>query len=612
MVTPPEPAAADTATEPASPGRTHGRAFLDLISLGVCLMGLLGLVFAMWGLKTARVTTPRPLFLAFIAMACAPLYVALVRTPKVPYLVAPVVAIFLIYPIANPHGIVYSPDPIFNYSFAHNILLSGFWSPGHGEAFAFTYSYYPIGNVFIGYIISAGQLPAAQAYLWIEPLIRLAAIPAIVYAIGKRFFGGRTAMLALLLYLGTASILFNMPVQQGMGTIFVGLSLLALVILTQTIDAGSRHRITLLFVLMSGAIVMTHHLSSYVFAGWFGIVVLLASRRKNWPAMSSPRLALLFLYFMAALGGYILLFTNAIFRQQSLTLQGVIDSIVAPGESGVSPQTPSLGRTFSTYEIVWLAGALFTMIALASTTILRYRKTRQEPFAVANGLVAAGLTIVTLPLIPTLLNYVPLRISEYTNFVLAPLAAAALLRFTGTGLSRWARRLPRFLRDRNWLAPASAALVCALVVMGANLAPLPMRTYYESPENRSSDSALNIGAESLRAAEWATAHLNESLIWGDQLAVNVYGGLSNMQVTYGSPVIFNGTTVTPAAWVRLSVGDYVVVDRWMTIIKPDWLHEPLSPTPLSKAQVEKFAIDPHFALVYQDGLYSVYRVMSKP
>lgn len=566
----------------------------------------------MWGIKTERFTTPRPAFVGFIAMVCAPLYVALVRSPKIPFLVAPVVTIFLMYPVASPHGFVYSPDPIFNYSFANSVISSGFWVPGRGEAFAFTYSYYPLGNVFLGYVIAAGQLPAAQAYLWIEPLVRLAAIPTIVYAIGKRFFGARTAALGLLLYLGTASILFNMPVQQGMGTIFVGLSLLALILLTQAIDDPTRDRIVLLFMLTSGAIVMTHHLSSYVFAGWLATVVLLASRRKNRATMATPRLTLLLAYFALFLGAYILFFTYQVFRTQQLTLQGVIDGLVAPGEAGTSPQTPTLGRTFSTFEIAWLGGAVFTLLMLALATILRYRKSRQAPFAVANGLVAATLTLITLPALPTLLNFVPLRIGEYTNFVLAPLAAATLIRFTGSGLGRWARALPRIVRDRRWLVPGAAALVCALLIMGGNLAPLPMRTYYESPENRSSDSPLNIGAESLRAAEWAKVHFNQARVWGDQLAVNVFAGLSDMQTQYGSPVIFNGTTVTAAAWVRLAVGDYVVVDRWMTIIRPDWLHEPLSPTPLSTAQVQKFAIDPHFALVYQDGLYSVYRVLYKP
>ena len=94
-------------------------------------------------------------------MVCAPFYLAFVRIPKLPFLIVPVVVVFLLYPIATPHGVVYGTDPIFNFSFANQVFGTGFWSPGTGRAFADTYSFYPVGNVFLGYLILSTPISPA-------------------------------------------------------------------------------------------------------------------------------------------------------------------------------------------------------------------------------------------------------------------------------------------------------------------------------------------------------------------------------------------------------------------------------------------------------------------
>src|SRR5437016_4179626 len=234
--------------------RVRSRAFLDIVSLGTCLVGFIGLIFVVSRMKTGVFGTPRALYLLFIGMTCAPFYVAFVRPPKIPFLFPPVIAIFLLYPIAAPHGIVYSTDPIFNFSFTQDLLRTGFWDPGGGNAFAKTYSFYPIGNVFVGYVILNAPLPPDIGYLWIEPVLRLLAIPACVYSFGRRLFGPRTAAIGVLLYLGTPSILFNDAVQQGFGTIFFALSLLALFMLVGAVDPSAQRRAMLLFAVVSAGI----------------------------------------------------------------------------------------------------------------------------------------------------------------------------------------------------------------------------------------------------------------------------------------------------------------------------------------------------------------------
>src|SRR5207247_2121301 len=189
-------------------------------------MGLLGLISTFLEFKAGVLGIPRVLFLLFLAMMCAPFYVALVRTPKFPFLFPPVVVIFLLFAIAAPHGVIYGTDPIFNFSFTDEIVCSGFWSPGTVHAFAHAYSFSPLGIVF------------------------------------------------------------------------VGLSLLSLVMLTRSADKSAQRRAQVLFMLVAGGIVMTHHLSSYIFAGWLATLAVFMSRPRFRPAIGSVRLGVLFLYFI--------------------------------------------------------------------------------------------------------------------------------------------------------------------------------------------------------------------------------------------------------------------------------------------------------------------------
>lgn len=592
------------------PERVRRPAFLDIVSLTVCLLGLLGLIFVMWKLKTGASGISRTMFLGTIAMVCAPFYVAFVRTPKIPFLFAPIIAIFLLYPIAAPHAVIYSTDPIFNSSFTEDVLDSGFWIPGAGNAFARTYSFYPIGNVFVGYIVlNAPPLTTDIGYLWIEPIVRALALPAIVYAIGRRIFGPRTAVVAVLLYLGTPSILFNAPVQQGFGTIFFGLSLLALFMLTQAGNAVSQFRAQLLFGLVAGGIVMTHHLSSYIFAFWLAGLGAIIARRAYRTRLPVLQIAVLFAYFFLLLFVYVARLSYPIFSGHEQTLFTVVANLVAPEQGIAAPGGSNLGRTFSPIEIAWLAGSLFGLFLLAVFTIRRYRQVRQQPFAVANGIVAAFVIFITLPLIATPLNYVPLRINEYSGFVVTPFAAATLIRWARSDFWKSTRGLSRLVQDRAWLPPAAALLISAVMVMGGNLAPVTMRTYFETFNSRTTDSPLYLGADGLRSSDWAQAHFSMGRVWGDQLAVDVFSGFADLPSDFGSSRLFANTSLNASAWNLLTIGDYIVVDRWMVILKVNFLHESLH-EPLSPAQVEKFATDPHLALVYQDQTFSVYRVMS--
>jgi hypothetical protein len=586
-------------------------------------MGFLGLISAFLLFKSGILGIPRLLFLAFLAMICGPFYVALVRTPKLPFLIPPIVALFLMYPIAAPHGIVFSTDPIFNFAFTEDVVKSGFWAPGAGNGFARTYSFYPLGNVFIGYVILTANLPAAAASAWIEPILRLLAVPATVFSIGRRLFSTRIAVLGVFFYLGTASILFNVPVQQGMGIIFVGLSLLSLIMLTRSSDKSAQRRSQVLFMLVAVGIIMTHHLSSYIFAGWLGALAVLMSRPRFRPIVGTFRFGLLFGYFLLVLALYITFFTYSIFLGHELDLTTTLGRFVAPENFPPAGPTPGLGRTFTTEEIAWLAGSVLTLLLLALAALYRFRNSREHSFAVANGLVAATITIATLPLVATGFSFVTLRIGEYTNLFTGPFAAATLIRMAGASTGRWSRLMRGVVRNKDWLPRAAVCLIAAAILMGGNLAPASFRPYFEAPSARTTDTPLLFGQDDLRAAEWAAVHFrHHPRMWGDQLAIDAFAGFADMEVDYGGSQIFTSTTLDASLWCsptaaecgsKIAIGDYITVDKWMhTLYRPNFYLQPALLGPLNETQVQKFVNNPHLAVVFNDEVFTIYRVISYP
>ncbi|HYY47139.1 MAG TPA: hypothetical protein VFA17_00475 [Thermoplasmata archaeon] len=589
-------------------------AFLDITSLAFSLFGLIGLVAVVYELKTGVPGIPRPLFILFAAMTCSPFYVALVKTPKFPFLVPPIVAILLTYPISTPFGLVYSADPIFNFNFTRQVLDSGFWAPGTGTGFAQTYSFYPLGNVFVAYVIMTISGPPAAVFPWVQSLLRLFAGPAVVYAVGRRLFGVRAAALSVFFYLGTPSILFNSPVQQGMGVIFLDLALLSLVILTQSRGRSSQRRTQLLFMLVAAGVVMTHHLSSYVFAAWLATLAVLMLYPKYRPVGSSVRLTTLFFYFIALLNLYIVAFTYRIFLGQAGTFELVVAKLISPEEFPTATAgTGSLGRTFSSLEVAWLGVSVLGLVLLALIGVRRYRRAREEPFAIANGLVTAVLVLATLPLIVTSFNFIPLRITEFSNIFVAPFAATTLIRWSRMDPFRISRFAPPMSPTARALPKAFAVVLCAGIFMGGNLAPvINMRAFFEPPSARTTESPLYLGSDMQRAAAWARIYFARGRIWGDQLAIDTFSGFADMETDFGSTRLFVASSLDKEATALVRVGDYIVVDRFMLIARPNFFHEPALAEPLNRAQTEKFETDPHLALVYQDGTVAIYRVMIPP
>lgn len=582
---------------------------LEIIALIVCLLGLLGFLVAASTLKRTPESVSRVAILGLLAAVCAPFLLLLVRRPQPLLLIPPTVLIFLLFPIAAPHGVVYYRDPVFNFHFAYVTASTGIWAPGSFPVWARVYSYYPIGNVFLGIAVAATGAPAAYAFAWAEPLVRLLALPTAVYATARRFYEPRVAALSVFFYLGTASILFNNPVQQGMGSILFGLSVLALAMMATVEERGAMTRLRILLILFSTGLVFTHHLSSYLFGIWLGAVggisLLRSFRKGNQPLRLELHLDL----YLLALAAYIAVVATPVLLSQLTTAENFLVIFFQPQEGGGGT---GLGHTFATWEVAWLGLATVAPAFLAYLTIRDHRARDLHPFLVVGGLASVGMLAVTFPLLATKFNYIPLRISEFTNFLVAPLAAQGIVRWTRAAQRGEFRILRWPIRRGRPLLAAGFALVLVVILMGGNLAPLSLRPYYEAPEDRFSDSPLYLGDDGLRAAEWGNSHFGPARVWSDQLGLSVFAGFANMDAEWGQYRVFANATMNVSTWGRLQLGDYIVVDRYMLTALPDFLDTILPTGPLPPANVNKFASDPNFALVYEDATFSVYRVMSLP
>ncbi|HYY47148.1 MAG TPA: hypothetical protein VFA17_00520, partial [Thermoplasmata archaeon] len=555
----------------------------------------------------------------------SPFLMAFWRVPKGPFLIAPVVAFFLLYPIGAPHGIVYGRDDVFNFAFTNQVATTGFWIPGGVSGLAQTYTLYPLGNVFQAYLIRTAEWPAPVAFLWVEVVVRMIVMPPAVYAIGRRIFGPQVGVLSVFVYMGTASILMNVPVQQGMGTIFVALSLLALLILND-LPAGQSHReARTLFAVVAGSIVMTHHLSSYIFALWLiGLWFMTNIHRLRRRALAF-RLSPLALYFLVLLGFWIATVSYRVFQVHEQSFEAVVQRLSSP-ESLPTATTPRLGRTFSFVEIVWLGSAVLGILGLAWIGVLTYRRSRIHAFAVANAIVAIVLALATIPMIATGAEFVPLRIGEYSNLIVGPFAAATLFRWSQSGVERWRRLVPARMAtsvDRvvEWVPIGGAIVLSSLLFMGGSLVPQALRLYFETPDQWNTDTPLLEGSDFIRMADWGHDQFDSLRVWGDHMSIDIFSGFGNGRVYFGSSAIFKNSTFDwcqpvddPAAPKALSVGDLVAVEHRMTKYPSQWFLElePEVRVPLTAAQVGKFATDPHFALIYDDGTFSIYIVLTRP
>jgi hypothetical protein len=597
-----------------------------LLALGMSLVGFIGVAVLLYGTKylgagpTIFDLPSRDLFVFSLLLAVAPLVLAIFQKTSLLFLVPSIALVFLLYPLFSPFGLPYDRDVIFNFQFANVLLETGHWVPGGGvSGTALAYAYYPGSGVYNAEFSAVTGAPLYTSIQWSTPLFRLLVLPPAIYALGQRLFGARVGMLGLLLYMGTPSILFNIPVQQEFAVPFFVVTFL---LLAFWIGPPSRSTFGLVaaLVLCGGFIVVSHHLTSYATLVWLSGFLLLSVLLARRDLMRWPRAA-------PFLGAYALVFvaftyfvSGPQFLQNVASLKGALAGLSAVRPGSLTPAAAGVGQSFPLYQQVWVYGAFLLLVVGALLGLRAYHRGHDWGFAGINVIVALLITLGTIPFLATEFSFLVLRVLEFSGIFLAPMTAWWLLERLGPWLSRRVARrrvaaalprLPRLSGRRHTGAVVTVAIV-ALVFTGGSLAPYSSRDQFAPASQILNDSPVLVDPYDYALGNWAHEHLNtSSLVWGDFFTFSVIGGFGRFNLTYDQYIVFNGSTVSSAAWSKLAVGEYIVIEPYMTTKTPSF-YGPASDQPkgpLSEAQVTKFNDPTYFDRVYNDAAFSIYEVI---
>lgn len=604
---------------------------LTLLSLGLCLAGLLELTYQVYVLNfvgagpTLGGLPSRVVFVFALTLVVSPLILAIFRRVPILFVLPPIALVFLLYPLFSPYGLPYTQDPIFNYQYAYVILQSAHWAPDAGVTLqAGAYSFYPGNGVFNAEVSAFTGIPLIQTFNWGENIERLLILPPVLFALGKRFFSERVGIISVLFFLATPSIDLNAPIQMEFAVPFFALTLvlLAFLVVGPRVD---RAPILAAAVLCAGFVVISHHVTSYALAAWLGLLVVLWAVLRPHPTARLSRVGVVAGAYLAFLLSYTLAVSWPNFVQNYGYLMVEVSSILHPSDLTASTAT-SIGSSFPEYQLVWSYLAYLALILVSFVALRHWLRIQRRWFTTANLIVALVAVLVCLPLLVTGFSFLPERVMEYGAIFMAPAIAWWMTQKLGPRSAPPVARGagPRPLRPwtlAGSVRPTSTLrragivvgllLLTVLIFAGANLVPFAARDQFTATSELTTESTLHIRLNDYELGIWAHSHLTSSTyVWGDTLALAVFGGFGQFNEIFNQYMIFNGTTVSALAWEFVSVGNYVVVDKYMTTTIPQFPGD-LQPTaPLTAAQLAKFSNPEYFDLVYQDSTFTIYEVIA--
>ncbi len=594
---------------------------LTLISLAISIVGFLGVAILLYNYKFHGAAgyyhgfPLRVLFALSMGLAVAPFFVSILHRVSWVFVILPTILVSLLYPLLSPFGIPYDRDPIYLFQFSNVILSSGQWLPNFLVVNqAETYSFFPGAAIFNAEFSSFTGIPLVQSYIWGQPVLRLLLLPLTIYALASRLFGTRAALLGVLLYMAVPSIEMNIATQQDFALPFFALSLLGMAFILDK-DRNTVTQLRILVVLFSSFVIISHHLTSYIVAGWLGALVLLPfllRGRDPYPVLRTGRVA--GRYFLVFLF-YAFVVSYSIITTHLLLLQGSLLQILNPTIGGGNG--PALGASFPSYQLAWIFTSLGLIALLGFLALRRTFRKDEHAFIAMNIIMGLVLVAIAVPFLPTGFSFLALRLMEYAGLILAPAAAWYLINhFLPKAKKREEDRARKQRRvSQAWLPSVLAAGVAFLIFTGGSLVPLSSRDLFAPDSAVPIDAPRFINMNAYDAAIWAQDHMNTSKhIWGDSLVYDVYGGFGRFRNAFDPYPLFNGTTVNTSLWPSIHPGDYIVTDVLMTEITPTFPGPANSqPTaPLTPAELAKFNHSPYFMPIYENSIFTVYLIAYTP
>lgn len=408
-------------------------------------------------------------------------------------------------------------------------------------------------------LASATGLSAFHSGLLVVGAARLLQILAIFVLIDRLTGSARIAGLTGALYMANPDYLF-FTAQYAYESLALPLSTVVLVALVRresSATTGVRRSWTALAIVMSCAVIITHHLTSYaLLATLWGMVLL--SRWKSLRAVPAPLdLAIINTVGVAAWSALV---ASGTWQYLAFPLGGALRGIVNLASRQQAPRqvfdtASTLGATPLWQEMLAVGAILLIVIGLPFGLIRVWRRSRHQSLALV--LAAAGALYIPVQLLRLSSSSweTANRASEFLFVGVAFLLSVALVTY------HWRERSPL------WLARTGAPLYVGVILMGGVV--ISWRPDLRLPREYATQVAgREVQPEGVAVADFTRKHLgSDNSIPTDEsnaLLLAVYGqqtpwlGFANgIRAMLAAPTVDSG-----ARAVLVGVqADYVVVDR---------------------------------------------------
>ena len=417
-----------------------------------------------------------------------------------------------------------------------------------------------------------------------------------IFLIGEKLFhSGKVGAAAALVYMMNANYLFfsSQFSYESLAVPLLLFTLLFLLYLVEGFEDKSNNAWSIVVVGIISAIVITHHLATYMLIGILVLMAILPILFPRFTLLKPPRQLYYIIFFtiIAEVGWIYFTHTDVIEYLRDPISRGM-------GQiANLAIRKFFLNISLPWYEIVsgYISAVLIGLLAVYGALVLYHK--RLIRYAAHAGLLAFGsLYILTAPLVLTAWGAESGRRSWVYSFIsLALLAGCALTWLISSNFAGNQQRGERPGRI--------AATIFLTVLLMGGVATSTTISYRFPGEYLQNSDARSFTPEIIDAAQWLLTQAGpDNRVLGDRTTERVFGSYGLQEpAMYGGPKpweVFFPTSWTsePLSWLDKANAAFVVVDKRMAEMPPQMdfrfqRDEPpntYSDRPLPIQSVEKF------------------------
>lgn len=465
-------------------------------------------------------------------------------------------ALYLVKFMHSPFAFTFSDE------FIHLANVNAVWATNHlfndNSILQITPLYPGLQSVVSALGMSGGLTPF-QAGVVVIGAARLVLVLSLYLFFEEISGSPRIAGLGTLLYMLNANFIFFLA-QLSYQSLALPLGLFFLFILSRRTNEEDRlHRLAfdLVALLVLGAVVITHHLTTYALVGFLWLFTVMfrifskGDQKSPWVfAVIATIFSLSWLTFVARLTlDYLVpLFTDAV----SSAIRWVTGQ-----ESGRELYRSTTGYLAPLWErITGTASIVVLLLGMPSGLVQIWRRYRDNPFALTLGLIAPAYFALLLLRFTGAGWEIANRSSMFLFIALAFVIAVGIVRFQLPAQSKWMPGWVERLSEsdsRRVVVPAVLAALIAFVFVGGVIAGWPPNDRLPRPY------AVSIGSQVVNppgvfAAQWVKTFLGT----GNHIAAD--GSNARLLLTYGQRNLATGDDSQIRQMLAASQVDQAVVD----------------------------------------------------